>query len=65
MELHALGPHNINSSLAQLVETCHLKVPWFKSRLRRSSFSNFPSLMVDYYVQLGNLLLLITSPILI
>ena len=28
-------------------------------------WSNFPSLMVDYYVQLGNLLLLITSPILI
>ena len=28
-------------------------------------WSNFPSLMVDYCVQLGNLLLLITSPILI
>ena len=38
-----------------------------KSRLRRSSFSvvcNFPSLRVDNYVQLGNLLLLITSPML-
>ena len=38
--------------LAQLVaqQTCHLKVPWFKSRLQRSSFSmvcNFPSSMVE------------------
>ena len=33
--------------------------------LVNSVVCNFPSLMVDYYVQLGNLLLLITSPILI
>ena len=40
-------------------QTFHLKVPWFKSRLGKSSFSvvcNFPSLIVDYYIQLGNLL---------
>ena len=64
MEL--LGPHN--SSVGRATDMSSegpvVQVPVSYGGLV-FLWSNFPSLMVDYCVQLGNLLLLITSPILI
>ena len=56
MEL--LGPHN--SSVGRATD---MSSPGYGGLVFLWSY--FPSLMVDYYVQLGNLLLPITSPILI